>query len=1040
MSDTSETSVDFQTIENNASAAGGNSDQYQSGETNYHQHDMSWRWVGGTSGDWSDPANWTLSSSTNNAVDTSNMGGAAIPQLQQNADVNIGPGDATSPITVVANAAIYNQFRSLSVWQDSTLKITAQGSKGTKGNVFAVAGFENNGTIIVDTPSRVEFGGVTENRDSGVFTIMNNHGNVIFDDSNLNGSGTINLINASLGSAGEPVSIGGNTLNLQQNSSVFLNSGVSVTLNVDPATVNTIYVQDNFLFHTGAGGTNDQNAVINGVSQNTHFGIADLGTAPTSAAYTANSDGSYTLQITMADGSDLTYKNLHMADGYTPPATLSIVQDSSGSGWDVEDTSSPAATGGYTDNDLHQQMAAVSTSSTDAGGDTSQYSSSDTSFHHHDMSWVWTGGASSDDWNASKNWELLDSSGNVVDTSTWNDNPIPQSEQNADVNIGYSGSDATTTPVTVVANAPDYNQIRSLSVWQNGTLKITAQGNSSYVGNVFATAGFENNGNIIIDTPSDVELGGVAMNRESGTITIMNNQGNVTLDNGTLNNGGTLNLINASLGTVGKPVWVQGGTVNLMKNSTVFAQPGISYDSPTTINVEPSSINTVYIDDNGDKTTAQNVVVNGVSADTRFGIADLSAAPVSATYTPNADNASYTLTIGLANGEKVTYGTIVPADGYTPASTQIVQDAANNGWLIENADTETCFLPGSMIRTASGEVPVENIVLGTELVAFDWKNGREVIRPVVWVGKAHSRVRTELPHDEAGYPVRVLKNAIADGVPYKDMLITPEHCLFFDGQFVPVRMLVNGKSIFYDTSITAYDYYHVETAEHSVITADGMLTESYLDTGNRSTFRQDGKVAALRATGARSWEADAAAPLCVARNFVESLFRTLEARESNVENCQTPEASVTMTNNPDLHLVMTNGAVIRPVRRDGQNYSFMIPAGVDAVRIASRASRPSDVIGPFVDDRRYLGVAVSSIRFMSSKTQNQITTYLDDAGLDGWHETNGQSDSVWTNGSALLPLSEQTEGKMGMLIITALPAENYSVDAEQTAAVKKLTA
>ena len=98
------------------------------------------------------------------------------------------------------------------------------------------------------------------------------------------------------------------------------------------------------------------------------------------------------------------------------------------------------------------------------------------------------------------------------------------------------------------------------------------------------------------------------------------------------------------------------------------------------------------------------------------------------------------------------------------------------------------------------------------------------------------------------------------------------------------------------------------------------------------------------------------------------------------------------------------------------------------------------MIGPFVDDRRYLGVAVSSIRFMSSKTQNQITTYLDDAGLDGWHETNGQSESVWTNGSALLPLSEQTEGKMGMLIITALPAENYIVDAEQTAAVKKLTA
>ncbi|GBQ07153.1 hypothetical protein [Acetobacter cerevisiae] len=72
--------------------------------------------------------------------------------------------------------------------------------------------------------------------------------------------------------------------------------------------------------------------------------------------------------------------------------------------------------------------------------------------------------------------------------------------------------------------------------------------------------------------------------------------------------------------------------------------------------------------------------------------------------------------------------------------------------------------------------------------------------------------------------------------------------------------------------------------------------------------------------------------------------------------------------------------------------------------------------------------------------QNQITTYLNDAGLDGWHAANGQSETIWTNGNALLPLSEQTDGRMGLLIITALPAENYGVDAEQTAAVKKLSA
>ncbi|GCD60847.1 hypothetical protein NBRC3280_3419 [Acetobacter pasteurianus NBRC 3280] len=151
-----------------------------------------------------------------------------------------------------------------------------------------------------------------------------------------------------------------------------------------------------------------------------------------------------------------------------------------------------------------------------------------------------------------------------------------------------------------------------------------------------------------------------------------------------------------------------------------------------------------------------------------------------------------------------------------------------------------------MIRTCAGEVAIENIQIGDEIITFDGHSGGQTVRPVVWVGKAHAIVRPGLPDDEAGYPVRVIKDAIADGVPYKDMLITSEHCLFFEGRFVPVRMLVNGSTIFYDKSITFYDYYHVETDQHSVIIADGMLTESYLDTGNRRAFRQKSKVAALR--------------------------------------------------------------------------------------------------------------------------------------------------------------------------------------------------
>lgn len=347
-----------------------------------------------------------------------------------------------------------------------------------------------------------------------------------------------------------------------------------------------------------------------------------------------------------------------------------------------------------------------------------------------------------------------------------------------------------------------------------------------------------------------------------------------------------------------------------------------------------------------------------------------------------------------------------------------------------NAQHVVCFLPGSMIRTVEGEVAVENLQIGDSVVTFDWKTGEETVRPVIWVGKAHATVQPHLADDEAAYPVRVLKNAISEGVPYKDMLITAEHCLFFDGKFVPVRMLVNGSSIFYDKSFTSYDYYHLETAEHAVIVADGMMTESYLDTGNRRSFRQEGKVASIGGR-AKTWAADAGAELCVDRAFVEPLFRKLEARKGSVAEGLRHADVVELTNDADLHLVTETGAVVRPVRHEGQRYSFMLPANVSSVRIVSRASRPSDVIGPFVDDRRQMGVAVGDITFVTAARQENIVVHLVETKPEGWHADASQAEAAWTAGNAVLPLSGLTDGNMGLLSLNVVAAGPYVVETQK---------
>lgn len=501
-------------------------------------------------------------------------------------------------------------------------------------------------------------------------------------------------------------------------------------------------------------------------------------------------------------------------------------------------------------------------------------------------------------------------------------------------------------------------------------------------------------------------------------------------------NGGTINITgdNAISALSGNSYKIEnGGTINLgtLSTSEISALGGSTItfgDGGGTLVITPASGVTLLTFSNihGFGNTGSTIEIPG------------SGKVTNATY----DSASKTTSITTDTGI-----TVKVSGDYTISNNSLYQQESGGNLYISASPTNSlgtsavlvCFLSGSMIRTSKGDVAVEDIQIGDQVVTFDWRNNQDVIRPVIWTGKGHCKVRFDLPDDEAGWPVRVIKNAISDGVPYKDMLITAEHCLFFRDRFVPVRMLVNGVSIFYDKSITSYDYYHVETEQHSVITADGMLTESYLDTGNRSSFRQEGKIATLRGA-VKNWADDAGAPLGVERSFVEPLFRALEWRENSVVDTKISTTKIETTTDPDLHLITQTGAVIRPMRKTAHHYSFMLPPNTESVRIVSRSSRPSDVIGPFVDDRRYMGVAVADVQLQCAKQQFDITSHLQDEKPSGWHDTDW-TDCAWTNGNAELPLGDHlTHGKMGILSMNIRAAGPYLLNTKPNSDMKKHSA
>lgn len=527
------------------------------------------------------------------------------------------------------------------------------------------------------------------------------------------------------------------------------------------------------------------------------------------------------------------------------------------------------------------------------------------------------------------------------------------------------------------------------------------------------TAGPGSNVTSNITTSLINAIGGINLTADGGTLSF-NGANAIGLLSGTkftIQNGGTLNL----------------GSITSGSEISALSGSGITFGTGGgTLLITPSSgINILTFKNiSGFSNPGATIEIPGAGA------------VINATY--NGSSTSITTNNGF---------TINVKGNYTLANNSLYQQESGGNLYISASPTNSlgtsavlvCFLSGSMIRTSKGDVAVEDIQIGDQVVTFDWRNNQDVIRPVIWTGKGHCKVRFDLPDDEAGWPVRVIKNAISDGVPYKDMLITAEHCLFFRDRFVPVRMLVNGVSIFYDKSITSYDYYHVETEQHSVITADGMLTESYLDTGNRSSFRQEGKIATLRGA-VKNWADDAGAPLGVERSFVEPLFRTLEWRENSVVGTKISTTKIETTTDPDLHLITQTGAVIRPMRKTAHHYSFMLPPNTESVRIVSRSTRPSDVIGPFVDDRRYMGVAVADVQLQCAKQQFDITSHLQDEKPAGWHDTDW-TDCAWTNGNAELPLGDHlTHGKMGILSMTIRAAGPYLLNTKPNSDIKKRSA
>ena len=296
-----------------------------------------------------------------------------------------------------------------------------------------------------------------------------------------------------------------------------------------------------------------------------------------------------------------------------------------------------------------------------------------------------------------------------------------------------------------------------------------------------------------------------------------------------------------------------------------------------------------------------------------------------------------------------------------------------------------CYLPGTLILTARGEVAVENLKSGDILPTF---SGRTV--PLKWIGK--QKFSGKLLTKDAS-PVRFQAGSLGNGLPKRDLCVSAGHSMKIGEYLVDARLLVNGVTITQQQTPEQLEYYHLDLGEHHCILAEGAWAESYLECNkNRDTFynasefyeRYPDHLIEAAPEKCLTHVADYKHPQHAA------LFKTLLA--------QIPSDHV--TTDPDLHL-LADGRRIDSYAFTPQAFMFGIPAGTKVLRLRSRTSSPCEIGLP--SDDRQLGFCVEGLASHSENGSFKFTVEPHSTNLfEGFHQAEGTRHR-WTHGDALLP-------------------------------------
>jgi Ca2+-binding RTX toxin-like protein len=198
---------------------------------------------------------------------------------------------------------------------------------------------------------------------------------------------------------------------------------------------------------------------------------------------------------------------------------------------------------------------------------------------------------------------------------------------------------------------------------------------------------------------------------------------------------------------------------------------------------------------------------------------------------PDGSTTDVVLTVDQISAGEVLVEFDAPATGETVTVSADVTNIVGTSRTGTDTAMVVCFVQGTLIATADGVIPVEDLKVGDLIQTLD--SGQQPLR---WVGQRHLDAR-ELTENSNLRPIRIHKNVVSAGNGVGDLVVSPQHRILVASKvaqrmfgntevLVPAKQLLAIEGVEIADDLEDVTYFHILFDQHEIVYANGVPSES----------------------------------------------------------------------------------------------------------------------------------------------------------------------------------------------------------------------